>query len=114
MNDASEKIILKGIGASPGAIEGIARICLETSEASEKFQAGDILVTSMTDPNWVRYMITAKAVITNSGGLLCHAAIVARELGIPCVVGTQNATEILQDGMRIKVDGLSGLVVEEA
>lgn len=106
----NEEVTIKGIGASPGTAIGFVRLCEEPSDVAEKFEGDDILVTAMTDPKWTVYMKMAKAIVTNSGGVLCHAAIVARELNIPCVVGTLNATEVLKDGMRIKVDGLTGLI----
>lgn len=106
----SEEIILKGIGASSGVTIGIARICHEPTEASKKLEKGDVLVAPITDPHWTTYMLRAKGIITDSGGVLCHAAIIAREFGIPCVVGTKNATEVLRDGTKIRVDGLKGLI----
>lgn len=69
---------------------------------------GDILVTEMTNPLFVPAMEKAVAIVTDEGGMTCHAAIVSRELGIPCVVGTKKATKILRDGMAIVVDGKSG------
>ena len=106
------KILLKGLGASPGVVKGYVRICYEPEDVLKKFKGNDILVVPMTDPSWTIYMARAKAIVTNSGGILCHAAIVARELGIPCVVGTKNATEILKDGMVVVVDGSRGVVYE--
>ncbi len=75
-------------------------------------QKGDVLVTRMTAPDWVPAMEKAAAIVTNEGGSTCHAAIVSRELGIPCVVGTSNATEVLRDGQAVTVDGTAGLVYE--
>lgn len=108
----TKKVLIKGIGASQGVVIGYVRIAFDPSQVIEKFKEDDILVTSMTDPNWTICMRKAKAIITNSGGVLSHAAIVARELGIPCIVGTTNATEKLKDGIKIIVDGLKGLVYE--
>lgn len=110
---SKQKIILRGIPASVGITKGSVRVVFDPFEIPEKFKGGDILVTSMTDPRWTISMRKAKAIITNSGGVLSHAAIVSRELGIPCVVGTKNATEKLKDGMKIKVDGLRGIIYAE-
>jgi pyruvate,water dikinase len=106
------KILVKGLGASPGKISGIVKIAYTVKEAERKLKKGEILVVSMTDPSYVTVMKKASAIITNTGGILCHAAIVARELNIPCVVGTKNATETLKDGMKVIVDGLKGVVYE--
>ncbi len=106
-------VILKGLPASPGKISGIARVLLSVDEM-EKFNDGDILVTKMTAPDWVPIMGKARAIITDEGGLTCHAAIISRELGVPCIVGTssfgQKATETLKDGETITVDAKNGLV----
>jgi len=110
---ANKKIILKGIPASPGEVKGRAKILPSVEDAEKKFKESDIIVTHMTDPNWVIYMKKAKAIITNSGGALSHAAIVSRELGIPCVVGTKIATEVLKSNMKVIVDGGKGLVYVE-
>jgi len=106
-------VILKGLPASPGKISGTARVLLNVDEM-EKFREGDILVTKMTAPDWVPIMGKARAIITDDGGLTCHAAIISRELGVPCIVGTssfgQKATETLRDGETITVDAKNGLV----
>ncbi|WMT52232.1 MAG: phosphoenolpyruvate synthase [Ferroplasma sp.] len=106
-------VILKGLPASPGKISGTARVLLNVDEM-EKFREGDILVTKMTAPDWVPIMGKARAIITDEGGLTCHAAIISRELGVPCIVGTssfgQKATESLRDGETITVDAKNGLV----
>lgn len=107
------KIILKGIGASPGKVSGLVKIAFDPDEAKKKLNKGEVLVVPMTDPNYVTVMERAIAIITNTGGVLSHAAIVSRELGIPCVVGTRNATDILKDGMKVLVDGLKGVVYLE-
>jgi len=75
-----------------------------------RIEEGDVLVTTMTNPDMVPAMKKAVAVITDEGGRTCHAAIVSREFGIPCIVGTQNSTEILQDGMVVTVDATRGVV----
>lgn len=104
------KLLVKGIGASPGTAEGIARIYFDPNQAIKEFKDGDILVTSATDPAWTVIMGKAKAIVTNMGGILCHAAIVSRELGIPCVVGAIDATEKIKHGMKIVVNGTEGVV----
>jgi pyruvate,water dikinase len=108
---------LKGKGKSAVIVEGRAigqkigtgpvRIVHNISEM-DKVQAGDILVTDMTDPNWEPVMKRASAIVTNRGGRTCHAAIIARELGIPAVVGCGNATEVLKDGMLVTVSCSEG------
>ncbi|ADC69008.1 phosphoenolpyruvate synthase [Methanocaldococcus sp. FS406-22] len=105
------KILLKGIGASPGIATGTVKIIRDVSEI-DKVKEGDILVTEMTTPDMVPAMKKAAAIVTDEGGLTCHAAIVSRELGTPCVVGTKKATEILKDGMIVTVDGEKGIVYE--
>ena len=107
------EILVKGLGASPGKVNGIVKIARNPEEARKKLKKGEILVVSMTDPSYVTAMKRASAIITNTGGILCHVAIVAREFGIPCVVGTKNATEVLRDGMKVTVDGSKGVVYGE-
>lgn len=100
---------IKGIPASQGKVQGKVRIILSPKDFS-KFEAGEILVTRSTNPEWTPLLAVAKAVVTDTGGALCHAAIVSREYGIPAVVGTQNATEVLKDGQTVEVDGTGGLI----
>lgn len=102
------EIILKGLGASPGLGAGLVKII--TTEEVEKIKEGDILVTKMTNPDMVPAMRKAEGIITDEGGYTCHAAIVSRELGTPCVVGTVNATKVLKDGDTVTVDGKVGVV----
>ncbi len=109
---AEAKIVVKGLAASPGVAVGKAKICLSVEEASKKVQKGDILVTKMTDPDWVPYMKIAGAIVTDEGGMTSHAAIVSRELGIPCIVGTGNATQVMKDGEVYTVDATTGVVYE--
>ena len=102
----------RAIGQKIGA--GPVRLVQSVSEM-DQVQAGDILVTDMTDPNWEPVMKKAAAIVTNRGGRTCHAAIIARELGIPAVVGCGNATELLKDGMLVTVscaEGDTGIVYE--
>lgn len=92
-------------GTSVGSKIGNGKVCkIEHVKDIEKFIPGSVLVTEMTDPDWVPIMKQASAIVTNTGGRTCHAAIISRELGIPCVVGTKNATKILNQGMEITVD----------
>jgi len=102
-------VLLDGLAASPGIASGIVALVPSASDRT-KVKEGSILVTKMTNPDWVPIMKKSAAIVTNEGGRTCHAAIVSRELGIPCVVGTRNATEKLQDGMIITVNGYTGYV----
>ena len=104
-----QEILLRGIGVSPGRASGKARIILNVKNIS-KFQKGEVLVTEMTTPDWVPAMKIASAVVTNLGGKTCHAAIVSRELGVPCIVGTEKATKVLKEGEEVSVDGQRGLI----
>ncbi len=101
--------ILKGMGASPGIGRGLVRI-VHSAEHLEKMQKGDVLVTQMTNPDFVPAMQKAVAIVTDEGGITAHAAIVSREMGVPCVVGTKQATKILKDGDEVTVDGSAGFV----
>ncbi|MDQ7788167.1 MAG: phosphoenolpyruvate synthase [Thermodesulfovibrionales bacterium] len=102
-------ILLRGIGVSPGQVSGKVQIILDVKKMSG-FRQGDILVTEMTTPDWVPAMKIAAAIVTNLGGKTCHAAIVSRELGVPCIVATEKATKVLKDGEVITVDGQRGLI----
>ena len=106
---SSEDIIASGLGASPGLATGKV-VIYDTSMSLEAIKEGDILVTQMTMPDMVPAMSRAAAIVTDEGGMTCHAAIISRELGTPCVVGTGNATEIMKDGMDVTVDGTTGTV----
>lgn len=105
------KVLLSGLSASPGIGSGPVKIIHDLSEL-EKVKKGDVLVTEMTNPDMVVSMEKAAAIVTDEGGITSHAAIVSREMGIPCVVGTGNATTKLKDGEIITVDGGAGKVVE--
>ena len=107
------EILVKGLGASPGIGIGKVKIVLSSDEIN-KVEEGDVLVTTMTTPDMVPAMRKASAIVTDEGGLTCHAAIVSRELGIPAVVGTGNATKVLKEGMIVTVDGDKGLVYKGA
>ncbi|MBI4399826.1 phosphoenolpyruvate synthase [Candidatus Micrarchaeota archaeon] len=104
-------ILLRGLGASPGTAVGPVKIIYSPEELT-KIQKGDVLVTDMTTPDYVVGMRKAAAVVTNAGGTTAHAAIVSRELGIACIVGTKKATDILKDGQIITVDAVHGIVYE--
>jgi pyruvate,water dikinase len=107
------RVLVRGLPASPGVATGVARVILDPrSPEAEKFQKGDVLVTRMTDPDWVPLMKKAAAIVTDEGGMTSHAAIVSRELGIPAVVGTGNATKVIKTGMLVTVDGSRGVVYE--
>jgi len=108
---ASGKAILTGLGAAPGVATGIVRI-ITSGRDLDKVKQGDIMVTKMTMPDMVPGMKRAGAIVTDEGGMACHAAIVSRELGCPAVVGTKKATSVLKDGMEITVDGGKGIVYE--
>ena len=103
---------LQGVGAHPGIARGACRIILDPHKPSV-FNKGDILVTGMTRPEFLPYIEKAGGLVTDVGGVLCHAAITAREFKIPCVVGTQNATKLLKNGQTIVVDGKEGTVRRE-
>ncbi len=103
------KILTSGLAASPGIGSGPVRI-IRLMEDLDKIKQGDVLVTQMTNPDMVVSMQKAIAIVTDEGGVTAHAAIVSREMGIPAVVGTENATSILEDGQIITVDGSNGKV----
>jgi pyruvate,water dikinase len=104
-------IITKGLGASPGITSGKVKIIKNTDEL-DKIRKGDILTTVMTTPDMVPAMKRANGIITDEGGVTCHAAIISRELGIPCVVGTGDATKILKENSVVSLDGNKGLIYE--
>lgn len=103
--------LLKGISASPGTASGTVRIVSSNKEIS-KIDNGDIIVTTMTSPDLVPSMSKSAAIITDLGGRTCHAAIVSREMGIPAIVGTQEAIRVLKEGQQITVDAYNGIVYE--
>jgi len=107
------KVVLKGIAAGKrGYGSGKAKVVASLEEASKLMQKGDILVTEMTNPDYVPYMKMASAIVTDKGGVTCHAAIVSRELSIPCVVGSETATKLMVTGKEYTVDSKSGVVYE--
>jgi pyruvate, water dikinase len=99
-----------GLGASPGRVTGAVRVLQSISDESSLLE-GEILVTRMTSPDWVPLMRRAAAIVTDAGGMTSHAAIVARELGLPCIVGTRDATQKLKNGTVVTVDGATGVVL---
>ena len=101
----------RGLGASPGVGSGIVKV-VHSMEDLPKVQKGDILVTEMTNPDMVPAMRRAAAIVTDEGGITCHAAIVSRELGIPCIVGTENITDLVRDGDKITVDASNNVVYQ--
>jgi pyruvate,water dikinase len=100
---------VKGLPGSAGLARGTARVIHSLAEAS-KLQPGDVLVAISTEPPWTPLFATASAIVTDSGGVLSHSAVVAREYRIPAVVGTGNATTTFKDGQLIEVDGNAGIV----
>ncbi len=105
------KVIVKGLPASPGIASGVARVIFDLAEAKD-FQKGQILVTKMTDPDWVPIMKIASAIVTDEGGMTSHASIVSRELGVPAIVGSKEASKLIKDGQEITVDAIRGIVYE--
>ncbi|HEY8917222.1 MAG TPA: phosphoenolpyruvate synthase [Chitinophaga sp.] len=105
-NIPAEAIV--GLAVSSGTIEGRARVILKMEDAN--IEEGDILVTTFTDPSWTPLFVSIKGLITEVGGLMTHGAVVAREYGLPAVVGVENATKIIKDGQRIRVNGTDGYI----
>jgi len=99
---------LVGLPVSAGTVEGRARVILDMAEAD--LEAGDILVTAYTDPSWTPLFVAIKGLVTEVGGLMTHGAVIAREYGLPAVVGVEQATRLIRDGQRIRVHGTDGYV----
>lgn len=97
-----------GLAVSTGVIEGRARVILNMEDAA--MQDGDILVTAFTDPGWTPLFVAIKGLVTEVGGLMTHGAVIAREYGLPAVVGAENATKLIKDGQRIRVNGTDGYI----
>ena len=106
---AKEGEILKGFGGCPGVAEGTAKVITDPSDPKD-LGPGDILIAPLTDPSWTPLFVPAEAVIVNVGGQMSHAVIVSRELGMPCVVAVKDATKIIKDGTKIRVNGATGEV----
>jgi pyruvate,water dikinase len=99
---------LVGLPVSGGTIEGRARVILDMAQA--ELEPGDILVTAYTDPSWSPAFVAIAGLVTEVGGLMTHGAVIAREYGLPAVVGVENATRLIKDGQRIRVHGTDGYV----
>ncbi|WP_334329682.1 phosphoenolpyruvate synthase [Companilactobacillus sp. HBUAS59699] len=113
--ESDAKVIVRGLPASPGMASGVVHV-IDDPKDIDQFKKGEILVTLMTSPDWVPAMKKAAAIITNNGGMTCHAAIVSREMQIPCIVGTKSrqvaATDVLKDGDVVTVDAKNGVVYQ--
>ncbi|TWJ37531.1 Chondramide synthase cmdD [Bacillus paralicheniformis] len=99
---------IAGLPVSSGVIEGRARVILNMENAD--LEDGDILVTSFTDPGWTPLFVSIKGLVTEVGGLMTHGAVIAREYGLPAVVGVENATGLIKDGQQIRVHGTEGYI----
>jgi rifampicin phosphotransferase len=99
---------LAGLPVSAGTVEGRARVVLDIAEAD--LEPGDILVTTATDPSWTPLFLAIRGLVTEVGGLMTHGAVIAREYGLPAVVGVEHATRLIRDGQRIRVHGTHGYV----
>jgi len=109
VQELTGKAVVEGLPASPGIGSGVVKIVHSMADL-DKIKEGDVLVTTMTNPDMVVSMQKAAAIVTDEGGVTAHAAIVSREMGIPAVVGTEDATTKLEDGMEVSVDGFHGKV----
>ncbi|GAI96058.1 unnamed protein product, partial [marine sediment metagenome] len=107
--EEKKEIFIRGNTANRGKAKGPVKVVKYSPDCS-KIEKGDILVASMTTPEFVGAMRRAAAIITDEGGITCHAAIVSRELNIPCVIGTKIATKVLKDGDKVEVDANRGVV----
>lgn len=109
---SSEKhaVLARGLAAAPGTAVGKVRV-LDSPDEGNRLLEGEILVAQMTNPDWLPAIRRAGALVTDTGGMTCHAAIVARELGVPCIVGARSATTDLHDGITVTVDGTHGRVL---
>jgi pyruvate,water dikinase len=105
-NIPAEAIV--GLAVSSGVVEGRARVILNIEGAD--LEDGDILVTAFTDPSWTPLFLSIKGLVTEVGGLMTHGAVIAREYGLPAVVGVENATKLIKDGQRIRVHGTEGYI----
>jgi pyruvate,water dikinase len=99
---------LAGLPVSAGTVEGRARVILDVADAD--LDAGDILVTAYTDPSWTPAFVAISGLVTEVGGLMTHGAVIAREYGLPAVVGVEHATRLIRDGQRIRVNGTDGYI----
>jgi pyruvate,water dikinase len=99
---------LVGLPVSAGNVEGRARVVLEMADA--ELEPGDILVTAYTDPSWTPLFVGIKGLVTEVGGLMAHGVVIAREYGLPAVVGVEHATRLIRDGQRVRVNATEGYV----
>ena len=106
----THEVLLQGLPAVPGEASGVVRVLADVKDGG-RLQDGEVLVAQMTNPDWLPTMRRAAALVTDTGGMTCHAAIVARELGVPCIVGARTATKDLKDGTMVTVDGTHGRVL---
>ena len=106
---SDEPDVLRGTGASAGVVRGPARVML-TQDEFGRIEPGDIIVCPSSNPSWVPVFTIAGGLVTNTGGVLSHAAVVAREFGLPAVVGTVDATTRIADGRLVEIDGTAGIV----
>jgi pyruvate,water dikinase len=97
-----------GLAVSSGMVEGRARVILKMEDAD--LEKGDILVTRFTDPSWTPLFVSIEGLVTEVGGLMTHGAVIAREYGLPAVIGVEHATRLIKDGQRIRVNGTDGSV----
>jgi pyruvate,water dikinase len=100
--------VMAGLPVSSGVTEGRARVILSMEDAN--LEDGDVLVTTFTDPSWTPLFVSLKGLVTEVGGLMTHGAVIAREYGLPAVVGVENAVKLIKDGQRIRVNGTEGYV----
>ncbi|MGZ8719661.1 MAG: phosphoenolpyruvate synthase, partial [Aeromicrobium sp.] len=107
--EESGTVLVSGLAAAPGVVSGVVRI-LKSPADGARLVDGEVLVAAMTNPDWVPTMRRAAALVTDSGGVTCHAAIIGRELHLPTIVATRNATTVLRDGEMVTVDGANGVV----
>lgn len=115
VDEADAKVVVRGLPASPGLASGVVHV-IDNPKDIDQFKKGEVLVTLMTSPDWVPAMKKAAAIVTNNGGMTCHAAIVSREMQIPCIVGTKSkevaATDVLKTGDVVTVDAKNGVVYQ--
>ena len=107
--DANIKEI-KGLSGNKGLYKGIVKVVFDPRKELDKFNSGDVLVAPMTRPEYITLMKKAAAFVTDEGGITSHAAIISREIGIPCIIGTKIATQVLKDGDLVEVDADKGVV----
>jgi len=107
--ESTKADVLRGTGASAGVVRGPARVALSSADFG-RIQPGDVIVCPSSNPSWVPVFTIAAGLVTNTGGVLSHAAVVAREFGLPAVVGAAGATTRIADGRTIEIDGTQGTV----